>query len=71
MVWTRFLGPLRNGPLRILGPLTKKNNSRSTQKYQHQKLSDNYEDKPLKNRESNPIAKYFVTKKKQSLTTQE
>ena len=31
---------------------------RSTQKYQQEKLSDNYENKPLKNRESNPLMKY-------------
>ena len=53
MVWARFLGPLR-----ILGPLTKKHISRSTQKYQQEKSSDNYENKSLKSRESNPLTKY-------------
>ena len=52
MVWARFLGPLR-----ILGPLTKKHISRSTQKYQQEKSSDDYEHKPLKNHESTPFMK--------------
>jgi hypothetical protein len=46
------------GPLRILGPLTEKNISRSTQKYQQEKSSDNYENKSLKSHESNPFTKY-------------
>ena len=53
MVWARFLGPLR-----ILGPLTKKHISRSTQKYQQEKSSDDYENKSLKISESNPLLKY-------------